>query len=191
MSSMFVHRILPLALLLLLVSLTWWINIKVEPGIRQATQTQRHDPDYIMENFEAVSMNKQGTLEYRVNALKMTHYPDDDSTVLEQPHIIVYVDTVPSWQVKAERAEVSSEQAEIFLAGRVSADRLATTELTPATIVTSNLTIRRDAQLGETPDPVTITEEHGVTSATGMRIFLKDKRLELLSDVRGSYAAPK
>ncbi len=188
MSSLFMHRVLPIALLLLLVSLTWWIQVKVAPGIRQVAQLQRHDPDYIMENFEATTMNTQGNMEYRVTARKMSHYPDDDSTVVEHPLITTYVDSLAAWQVQADRGVARAQDEEVLLAGTVVANRLATAEQGAVSIATSNLTIKRAQQIGETADPVTITETHGTTRATGMRIFLKEKRLELLSEVRGSYA---
>ena len=184
---MFVHRVLPLALLLLLASLTWWLQIKVAPGIRQSAQPQRHDPDYIMENFEATTMNTQGNMEYRVTARKMAHFPDDDTTELERPLVTAYTDTVALWQVQAERGIARTRNDEVFLAGTVIATRLPTPEQGAVTIDTSNLTINHADNLGVTPDKVTITEAHGVTRATGMRIYLKEKRLELLSNVRGTY----
>ncbi len=187
MSAMFMQRILPLLLLLLLVSLTWWVQQKVDPGTAQVQNLQRHDPDYIMENFEASSMDQQGKLQYQMSARQMLHYPDDDSSEFEQITGKLYSDDIQTWRVDATRALASSQGKHILLEGAVTAHRLPTAQQLEVTIQTSNVTVTPESNLVETSDPITLTEGRSVINAVGMRMHTKEKRLELLARIRGVY----
>ena len=52
--------------------------------------SERHDPDYYIENFTAVGMDEQGKRRYVLEAERMVHYPDDDTALLDNPHVIEY-----------------------------------------------------------------------------------------------------
>src|SRR5258708_13662500 len=78
---------LPLAALALLVVLTLWLNQLVQaPGAR-ADGSKRHDPDLMVENFNARKLGADGAVLYTLVARKMVHFPDDDSALLETVRI--------------------------------------------------------------------------------------------------------
>ena len=78
---------LPLLPLLGLLGATYWLNQQVQPEPAKPDSSKRHDPDAIMENFSATKLNEQGVPRFIMAAKKMLHYPDDDSTTLEVPHL--------------------------------------------------------------------------------------------------------
>jgi len=73
---------LPLAALALLVALTFWLNQLVQAPAPRLDGSTRHDPDLIVENFDAQKLTEDGTVQYTLAARKMVHYPDDDSALL-------------------------------------------------------------------------------------------------------------
>ena len=74
---------LPLAVLGLLVALTLWLNQLVRAPAARDDGTLRHDPDAIVEKFDAKKFGVDGRVLYTLAAKKMVHYPDDDSALLE------------------------------------------------------------------------------------------------------------
>jgi len=80
----------PLALLALLAALTFWLDHIAQPTTTPRDSIMRHDPDYIVENFVAVRTRVDGTPWYQLEAKRMLHYPDDDTTHLENPRILSF-----------------------------------------------------------------------------------------------------
>jgi len=72
----------PLVLAGLMALLTFWIYQTVEEQGTTKDGSNRHDPDYFMDNFITTQTDTLGKLRYILAAEKMTHYPDDDTTVL-------------------------------------------------------------------------------------------------------------
>ncbi|HSJ97928.1 MAG TPA: LPS export ABC transporter periplasmic protein LptC, partial [Myxococcota bacterium] len=74
---------LPLAVLGLLVGLTLWLDYLVQAPAARADGSLRHDPDLVVEKFNARKLGVDGRVLYTLAARKMVHYPDDDSALLE------------------------------------------------------------------------------------------------------------
>ena len=73
------NRMFPLALMLALALLTFWLERTVREE-QPHPSMRRHDPDYLVEQFVLTKYNAAGILESTLTAAKMVHYPDDDST---------------------------------------------------------------------------------------------------------------
>lgn len=80
---------------------------------------QRHDPDYYMENFTAIGMDKEGRRKYIIEAERMVHYPDDDTALLDNPHIIQYKPGTAPRHTYSESGWMSSDGNEVLLTGNV------------------------------------------------------------------------
>ena len=87
---------LPLLPLLLLLAATYWLNQQVQP-LAQTQSQLRHDVDYVVDNFSAVTLNVQGQPRFMLTAQKLWHYPDDDTTHLQKPNLTsLYADRPPT-----------------------------------------------------------------------------------------------
>ena len=80
---------------------------------------ERHDPDYYIENFTAVGMDETGARRYVLEAERLVHYPDDDTALLDNPHIIQYEDGAPPRHTYSESGWISSDGNEVLLTGNV------------------------------------------------------------------------
>lgn len=187
MSNHYITRILAIAVLLALAWATWWLQRTVDPVTPVAAYKQRHDPDYIMENFTSTVLDEHGALKYRLRAERLAHFPDNDSTEIEQPVILIYRDDQQVWNIASERGIAREGGKEVLLAGAVDIRRLESSREGPLQVYTRDLTIVPDRDIGETDQPVTITNDQGKTRAVGMRIHIKEERLELLSRVKSIY----
>lgn len=75
--------LLPLGMLVVLAALTFWLSRLIDEG--KPRTPERHDPDYIVERFELRRFDQNGRLQHTLTGARLTHYPDDDSTVAEAP----------------------------------------------------------------------------------------------------------
>ena len=80
---------------------------------------RRHDPDYYIENFTAVGMDEDGRRRYLLEAERMVHYPDDDTALLDYPHIVQFREGFAPRHTYSESGWMSSDGNEILLTGDV------------------------------------------------------------------------
>ncbi|MFZ5592731.1 MAG: LPS export ABC transporter periplasmic protein LptC [Pseudomonadota bacterium] len=151
---------------------------------------QRHDPDFYMKDFTLTTMDKAGIPRNRLSGPYLVHYADDDSAELTRPRMIAFRKGEPPWHIEAERGWISSGGKDVVLRGDVVMRQNDTVRGHEQTVCTTDLHIRPDDEYAETTHPVTFSNNAGsVVNAVGMRVNLKDERLELLSKVRASYVS--
>jgi len=176
----------PLGLALLLALLGFWLNHV--GGRVEAVDTAgfTHDPDYIVEDFDALSFDVNGTPHQRLIAKRLTHYMDDDTTVLDKPIMRSLGDQEPV-TVTAKRALLSSDGNQAYFMDNVRVERLSGDGQPPLTLETEYLHVSRDARTMRSNRPVLMRQGRSHVSANGM---LADDRARLLSldgNVRGTY----
>lgn len=182
---------LPLLPLLCLLGATYWLNQQVRPDSAKPDNGKEHAPDAIMENFSAVKMNEQGAPHFIVNAKKMLHYPDDDSTALEVPRITTLSASRPAIHTIARRGTVSGKGDELFLYDDVEVLREASAEQSELTLQTEYLHIVPDLDWAETDRAVTLVDARNTIHAIGLVMDNKARTLKLLSQVRSVHVHGK
>jgi lipopolysaccharide export system protein LptC len=181
---------LPLLPLLALLSATYWLNQQALPGPAKP-ESERHDPDAIVENFSATSLNDQGVPDFIMAATRLMHYPDDDSTTLDEPRITMLSPGKPAIHANAEHGSISSKGEDVYLRDNVKVLREASAHQSELTLQTEYLHISPDQNLAETNRAVTIVEANNIVHATGMELNNKTRILKLLSQVRSEYVPYK
>ena len=175
------HTLLfPLMLAAMLALLTFWINQAVEKNGPKTDGSNRHDHDYIVNNFHTTKTDLLGNLHYVLAATEMEHFPDDDSTVLQRPRFTQYSINKPYTQITGQRGYVSSGGEEIQFVDNVKVVRPAFEGKGEMELVTEKLTIYPDDEIAKTDNPVVITQfPKTVIHATGMLLNKKDQTLVL------------
>lgn len=183
--------VFPLALLTMLALLTFWINKSVQSPKPKLDGSSRHDPDYIMTNFVTTQTDINGALHYKLAAVEMKHFPDDDSTNLQRPRYTQFAAGKPYTQVEGLRGQVSSDGEKVELFDNVKVTRQAFADKGEMTVDTDYLNILPDEDIVRTDSPVVIRQApKTVIYATGM-IYEKNQRvLTLLHKVRAHYERP-
>src|SRR6187549_1675937 len=85
----------PLLLLILLAALTYWLDQVVQGPAVVPNALLRHDPDYVVDKLLATRMDINGRIKNTLYSVKLTHFPDDDTTDLEAPRFISYAKSAP------------------------------------------------------------------------------------------------
>jgi lipopolysaccharide export system protein LptC len=173
--------------LLVLLGTTYWLNQQVHPLSPVPDDSKRHDPDFIASKFAATTLNEQGAPHFILYAQKMVHYPDNDSTYIDNPQLITLYPDRPPVYTSAIHAEVSSKGNEISLHDDVKIVRAANAAQSEMTLSTTYLHAVPELNLMDTDRPVTMTDAHTVIQAVGMTFDNKTRIIKLLAQVRSQH----
>jgi lipopolysaccharide export system protein LptC len=181
----------PLLLVAVLAALTFWLERLVQAPAPPRDGSTRHDPDYMVENFVAVRMGPDGLRLHQLEANRMLHYPDDDSTHLEAPRLLKFENEKLALSITSKRAHVSREGETVDFYDDVRAVRSATPEQSEMVLTTDHLHVVPDDDYARTDSPVTLVDANTKVTAVGLELNNEAKVVKLLSNVRGSYVKKK
>ena len=186
--------IFPFLLLAALAAITFWLDQMVQPPPRGPDGTNRHDPDYIVDNLSARTTNEAGNTAYTLFAVRMVHYPDDDTTFLTRPRFVSYRYGQAPVTITSNEALVSSDGENVYFKDAVKVTRAAYGNHSEMVLQTSYLHVIPDENIAKTDRPVTITDASTVVNAIGLELNSETRVLKLHSRVKGTYdpgKAPK
>lgn len=175
----------PVLVAALLAALTLWLDQLVQSGGGQP-RAASSEPDFVVHELSAMQTGPDGRPRHVLKASRMTHYPADDSTVLEQPRLSHFREARMEVQARAERATLSSDGRTVEMNGDVLLVRGAYGNQGELTLRTEALTVMPEAGLARTTMPVTLTSPTSRTDAVGLEFDYDRRRLTLQSDVRMS-----
>jgi lipopolysaccharide export system protein LptC len=190
-----IGAVLPLAILLLLAMLTFWLDRTVELNAVRTAGPVTHEPDYVVDGFSIKRLSENGDPRYQLTSSRMTHYPDDDSSHLDFPKLVQANPGKPETRVTAKRGIVSAdgkevrlfEGVELFKAGEKSSH--ASTE--DIRVRTEYLRVVPDDDRADTPERVLIEQGKTILAGTGMVFDNRYRRIELQSGVAGTFERRK
>ena len=116
----FLEKTLLVSVFSALVGLSLWLQFGILEAPKEYIDGKsRHDPDYYIENFTAVGMDEKGKRKYILEAERLVHYPDDDTALLDNPHLIQYEPGQAPRHTYAESGWFAANGNEILLTGNV------------------------------------------------------------------------
>ncbi len=186
-----VSHLFPLLLMLALAAAGLWLERAVQPPERDNTGSLRHDPDFIAEDFGITKMDAGGKPEYSLSALRMLHYPDDQTTDIVEPRLVQRHEADAPVVIRADRGLLSRNGDVASFFGNVVVVREASRERSELRMQTEYLQIVPDRDLARTDKPVVITEHGSRLAGVGMEFNNKTRQFTLLSQVRGRFDARK
>jgi lipopolysaccharide export system protein LptC len=170
---------LPLAALALLVGLTLWLNQLVQPQGVRADGSKRHDPDLIVDDFNARKLDEQGLVRYTLVARKMVHYPDDDSALLETVRLEAFEPRQPKMTITADHGRLEQGGDRVWIEGNVVVVRDADEKSDRARLTTDKMLVLPDEGIARTTSEVNLDSPTGHAHATGLELNNKTRTLEL------------
>ena len=177
----------PVLPLLLLLGATYWLNQQVRPLPHEPDGSKRHDPDFIISTLTATTLNGQGAPHFVLSTQNMVHYPDNDSTHLDNLQLSSLYPDQPPVYTSALQGEISSKGNEIFLRDNVKLVRAANDTQSEMTLNTTYLHAVPDLGLMDTDRPVTMMDAHNEIHAVGMKFDNKARIIKLLAQVRSQH----
>lgn len=168
-------------------ALGYW-NIRPESFMEHPTASPNNADqiDFYVTNAQTFQFQADGSLHYEMTAERLEHDKNTDISYLTTPLMDIYRGTDLPWKVKSLRAEVSPGGVEVELIDEVKINR-TDAKGRPTILTTTRLTVFPDKQYAQTQQAVRIEAANGITTAQGMKAYLNDGRMHLLSKVRGQH----
>lgn len=172
----------------LVAALGYW-NLGPDSFDEQPQTSARENAiDFYVVNASTVQYQADGKLHYDMTADKVEHIKASDITLLTSPNMNLYRGTELPWKIRSERGEVAPGGTEVELIERVRVER-TDAKGRPTILNTSRLTVFPEKEYAQTQQAVRIDAANGVTTAQGMKAYMNDGRMLLLSNVRGQHEA--
>ncbi|MGY2259095.1 LPS export ABC transporter periplasmic protein LptC [Pseudomonas sp. C1C7] len=172
----------------ILVAVGYW-NISPERFLDKPPAKTTESPiDWYATNTHTLQYLEDGKVQYEMTSDKAEHVKATDVTLVTKPDLNMYRGTEFPWHVTSERGEVNPGGTEVELIDNVRVKR--TDEKNRDVLITSTrMTVFPQEQYAQTQQPVRIDGAGGVSTGVGMKAYLKESRIHLLSNVRGQYEA--
>jgi len=170
---------LPLVVLALLVGLTLWLNQLVQTPPVRNDGSKRHDPDLVVENFNAKKLGEDGRVLYTLAAKKMVHYPDDDTAHLDSLKLEAFEPQQPKMTITADRGKLERTGDRVWIEGHVVMVREGDAKMEPARVTTDRLLVLPDEGIARTRSEVTLDSPSGHVVAHGLQVDNKARTLVL------------
>jgi lipopolysaccharide export system protein LptC len=180
----------PFVLMAFLAALTFWLDRIIQPPGTPGSSTVKHDPDYIVDGLSAVRMDAQGRVKHTLNAQKMTHFPDDDVTMLVQPKFVTYAEGRAPVTVTSREAHMSGNGENVYFEQDVRVVRAPVGDQTELVLETEYLHVIPDDNIAQTDRAVTIRNATAVVNASGLELNSETRVLKLQGRVKGIYTQP-
>ncbi|KAA3623554.1 MAG: LPS export ABC transporter periplasmic protein LptC, partial [Proteobacteria bacterium] len=92
-----------------------WLEYRQDApaGPQRAEDAANNDPDYYIENFVATGLDSAGR-QYVMESIRLVHFPLDDTSLIEQPHIIQYTAEAGPRHVYADSGLISADGTEVL-----------------------------------------------------------------------------
>lgn len=152
-------------------------------------------PQTYLTDIETTQYNEKGDISYTFSAKKVSYFQGNqnrntknDYTLIEAPNVVMLDPENPPWYATAKHGRANEDNTEITLWGNVKIWR-TDSEGKKSELSSSEFVVKPNAQYAETNKPVMIRSADGVARAVGMKAFLKQDRIQLLSKVRGVHEA--
>jgi lipopolysaccharide export system protein LptC len=182
---------LKLLLALVVLAVISWNTVDISTIDENKQPLSDNQLDFYASGINTLQTDINGKAKNRLTAKKMRHYEKDDRTELEHPVATLYQTDTPPWVIKAKQGVATSKGKKITLQKKVSIRREGHKTARPLLITTESLIYEPDRNYTETADPIRLKIGSDVINSVGMTGYIQEPmQIELLSNVRGEYAAP-
>lgn len=188
--------LLPLPWIVVVILAVVFLVMKYSDDDQKAvisSTTEKVFPQIFMTNVDTRDFDANGALHYQLKTPLVRHYQlnekssEKDYTLFDLPQIVFLGDAQkPAWYMTAKSGR-SDNNGELFT---LNTDVLVQQESQSQGIVsinTAELRVNTREQFAETNKAVTMRSAKTQLETTGLRAYIKQDRIELLSNVTGTY----
>jgi len=146
-------------------------------------------PDYVLHDFQATVLDKDGRESFTLNAPRLDRDPDKRTMEIATPQFHIPPregSQASAWQITSKTGWVSEKGEEVRLRGEVLAHS-TNPDGKPIKIATDELNVFPDARRATSPAQVTLTQPGLILNGRGLDADLDAKRITLQNDVKARY----
>lgn len=177
----------PLAVIIALTALTAWLKHAAELPDERPIDKRRHDPDTIIEQFTASSLDPQGRPLHRLSADRLVHYGDDDSSELTRPRVQYTPHGEAIITISSQRGLMRDGKDEITLFDEVRVARESTPSQPGWLATMAEITAYPPLGTAHTDHPIVFTQGTATLNGTGFSLDQNARTASLNQAVRGNF----
>ena len=171
----------PLLAVGLFALLTFWLDARVNESARTQKNLAQSRPDHFLEDFKIERTAVDGRVESVMLGTRATHFPNTQSTVIEQPHYASEPAGKPKMEVAAARAVLVSEGVkggveQVDFSGTVRARQAESPGREAITYESEQLTVFPKTQLAQTDSQTRTVSGDRVMTTEGLRVNADKKQ---------------
>ncbi len=164
----------PLLAIALFAILTFWLDARVSESARAGQKSTQPAPDHFLENFKIQRTATDGRIESVMVGSRATHFPGDQTTVVDQPRYQSEPAGKPKMEVDAARAVLKSDSVkggveQVDFSGKVVARQAASAGREAVTYESELLTVFPKTQLAQTDSQTRTVSGDRVMVTQGLR----------------------
>ena len=164
-----------------------WVYVKPEIKV---PATPEHTPSYIADDVISNHYDLNGFNDYRLIADKMTNFAEDDSTLFENPKVLIYSENKETkvktiWQLTSKQG-ILYQQQKLLLSGDVLVENLTKDQLVQ-TMATEQATLMLGIKEITSDLEVVWTGPQMRQQGVGMWASLITEEMKLNSNIKAIY----
>lgn len=167
--------------------LSIWLTLSVHREHDVLFDKNAHYPDAIAEVVTSTRMDANGHIQDRLTSPKIFHYPDNKTTDLITPHLMMYHQSAKPWHIDARYGRTYDGTKQIDVWKNVKAHREQDGHNKETTLLTSAMTLFPQHKYALTQQAITAIQPDLTIYSIGARIDLKKGETYLISKVHGHY----
>lgn len=176
-----------LTLILIFVAIAaGWAIIRQRANL-SATGEAEARPDYVLHDFEIITLQKDGTEGFTLQAPKLARTPGNHEMNIDQPTFLFPDKNGERWRSRSATGWVNGEQSEVRLRGNVILDNPQGAK--KMQVQTEALNVFPEANRATSDQQVTVNQPGATIRGRGLEAQLDTQRVTLKSEVRARYAS--
>ena len=187
-----VSAYLPLLLMAVLASGTWWlVRNSPSPDLHAPAEAPRHEPDYVMMHFVVQRFGADGALRTQIEGERLRHFADDNTLEIDEARIRAVGTDGAVTLAAARRALANGDGSEVQLLGDARVTRPATGQEEAIEFRSEFLHAFRNIELVRSHLPVVVTQGADVVRAEGMEYDNLARVVDLKGRASATFAPPR
>jgi lipopolysaccharide export system protein LptC len=187
-----IKKIFFIAFLIILLAFTLWLNQDSASNNSTISLNQTDETsDFFIKEAYAIEFDTNGDPIHILKTPYLEHYPKNNTSIFTKPEFTIYSEhrDQPPWFIFADEGRTEAGLDIVYLIHHVLIEQPNATGHITNTLKTEKLTVYTKKNIAETAEPVTIEQPGLEVHSIGMKVYFKEKRVELLNQARGVYDA--
>ncbi|MDI9818353.1 MULTISPECIES: LPS export ABC transporter periplasmic protein LptC [unclassified Legionella] len=172
---------------LIALACSGWYFASSSPKIKLDDKTLSQSPDTIVSNLTVRRFDETGKLVNYMQTPEMQHIPADNVHLLKTPRITIVQPGQSPWKISSNHAKAIHGGNKIIFIENVIIHQNKGERSQESTLKTERLTYFPKRKLALTKLAVSFEQPGSIVHSTGMRAYLDDKRVQLLSRTHAIY----
>lgn len=148
--------------------------------------TNMHTREFTADGFLGFELNAELAEVYGTTGNRKKKQAARGNTLLTKPYMQLHDPDEPTWYATSNKGIANNDGGKIELRGAVKV-WFTNQNGEKTQLDTTSLIFFPNREYAETDKPVRITTAQGTTDAVGMKLFIKEQRIQLLNKVQGYY----